>query len=77
MNGIIITDTTASLKAAGRPMDRYLLFIRHVGRDDVATFHTSEEAARAALVAYVRQQTADADQVNAADDAEAIRAYLG
>ena len=57
-------------------MERFLLFIRDEGRDDIATIHPDEASARADLAIYVRQQTGVSALGDPTDDDEAIRAYF-
>ena len=57
-------------------MERFLLFIRDDGRDDIATIHPNEASARADLAIYVRQQTGASAPGDATDDDDAIRAYF-
>ena len=57
-------------------MERFLLFIRDDGRDDIATIHPDEASARADLAVYVRQQTGAPEPGDPANDDDAIRAYF-
>jgi len=57
-------------------MERYLLFIRDDDGHDQTDFHPDENAARAALAAYVRSRTECRESVTALPDDEAIDHYF-
>ena len=58
-------------------MERFLLFIRDDGREDVADLYPNEPAARTALVEYIRQRNKEAARPQPRNDADAISAYFG
>lgn len=57
-------------------MERYLLFVRDIGRDDETDIHPSKAAARKALAAYVRKRSPDLKPLELLDDEAAITTYL-
>lgn len=57
-------------------MERYLLFIRDVGKNDHTDIHPSEPDARKALAAYVRQRLGKTNATTFLDDDEAIEVYF-
>ena len=57
-------------------MERFLLFIRDDGRDDIANIHPDETSARANLAIYFRQRTRTSAPGDPTDDDDAIRAYF-
>jgi len=57
-------------------MERYLLFIRDVGKEDQTDIHPSEPEARKALANYARQRSDKTDPIRLLGDDEAIDAYF-
>ncbi|TVV76947.1 hypothetical protein [Sphingomonas solaris] len=57
-------------------MDRFLLFIRESGREDILDFHPDKLAARRALVAYVRRQANDHLHPHPINDDVAVQTYF-
>lgn len=57
-------------------MERFLLFIRDPGRDDVADLHSSKSAARKALAAYAHERQREAGLPKAISDDVAIGTYF-
>lgn len=57
-------------------MDRFPLFIRENGREDILDFHPDRPAARKALVAYVRRQANDHSHPHPINDDVAVRTYF-
>lgn len=57
-------------------MERYLLFIRDDDGHDQTDIHPDENAARAALAAYVHSRTGRCENVAALPDEEAIDHYF-
>jgi hypothetical protein len=57
-------------------MERYLLFIRDIGRNDETDIHDSEGAARKALATYVRERSPVAGALDLLDDDVAIDTYF-
>ena len=57
-------------------MERYLLFIRDVGKTDQTDIHISEAEARKALASYVRRRSGKTSLTMPLDDEEAIDVYF-
>ena len=73
-----LSDVAQASRAKGAsPMERFLLFIRDSGREDIVAFHPDEPAARKALISYVRRQPHRTSQSHSINDDVAIKAYFG
>lgn len=57
-------------------MERFLLFIRDNGREDIVAFHPNKPAARKALISYVRRQPHRMSLRHSINDDVAIKAYF-
>ena len=57
-------------------MQRFLLFIRETGNEDIADVHPDEASARTALAAYVRARERNAGVAHHSSDDAAITEYF-